>query len=44
MRELKITSMELEKEKDKTEMLLSQMLPSKIASQLREGKKVEAGV
>ena len=43
MAELKRTSGALEREKAKTEMLLSQMLPPKIAMQLRDGKKVEAG-
>ena len=43
MAELKRTSSALEQEKAKTEMLLSQMLPGKIAMQLRDGKKVEAG-
>jgi len=43
MAELKRTSSALEREKAKTEMLLSQMLPPKIAMQLRDGKKVQAG-
>ncbi|KAK2185784.1 hypothetical protein NP493_222g01034 [Ridgeia piscesae] len=42
MAELKRTSSALEREKAKTEMLLSQMLPPKIAMQLRDGKKVQA--
>ncbi|KAI0229136.1 Guanylate cyclase soluble subunit beta-2 [Lamellibrachia satsuma] len=42
MAQLKRTSSALEQEKAKTEMLLSQMLPGKIAMQLRDGKKVQA--
>ncbi len=41
--ELKRTSLALEKEKAKTDMLLYQMLPVRVADQLREGRKVDAG-
>jgi guanylate cyclase soluble subunit beta len=41
--ELKKTSRLLADEKLKTDTLLYQMLPIKVANQLREGKKVEAG-
>ena len=41
--ELKKTAIALEAEKKKTDMLLHQMLPVKVADQLREGNKVEAG-
>ncbi|CAG5127184.1 unnamed protein product [Candidula unifasciata] len=40
--ELKRTSRELELEKQKTERLLYQMLPEKVANQLKNGQKVEA--
>ncbi|ESO98999.1 hypothetical protein LOTGIDRAFT_142368, partial [Lottia gigantea] len=40
--ELKVTSKALESEKKKTEMLLYQMLPQKVAHQLKNGKQVEA--
>ncbi|KAK0064161.1 guanylate cyclase soluble subunit beta-2 [Biomphalaria pfeifferi] len=40
--ELKRTSKELEKEKQKTERLLYQMLPEKVAHQLKNGQRVEA--
>ncbi|KAH9494507.1 Guanylate cyclase soluble subunit beta-2 [Bulinus truncatus] len=40
--ELKRTSKELEKEKQKTDRLLYQMLPEKVAHQLKNGQKVEA--
>ncbi len=41
--ELKKTSIALEAEKKKTEDLLNEMLPRKVAEQLREGKRVDAG-
>ena len=41
--ELKRTSQALEVEKAKTDMLLYQMLPVKVADQLRDGKRVDAG-
>lgn len=41
--ELKRTSVALEKEKEKTDMLLYQMLPKKVANQLRDGISVDAG-
>ena len=44
MAKLKLTSNALLKEQAKTEDLLKQMLPSKIAAQLRDGRKVQAGV
>ncbi|KAK3102962.1 hypothetical protein FSP39_015315 [Pinctada imbricata] len=40
--ELKKTSMELELEKKKTEILLYQMLPPKVAIELKNGRSVEA--
>lgn len=40
---LKRTSRLLEIEKEKTDRLLYQMLPVKVANMLRDGKKVEAG-
>ncbi|XP_041349323.1 guanylate cyclase soluble subunit beta-2-like [Gigantopelta aegis] len=39
---LKKTSEELEKEKKKTDLLLYQLLPPKVANQLKNGKQVEA--
>ena len=41
--QLKRTGVALEKEKAKADMLLHQMLPIKVANQLREGRKVKAG-
>ena len=41
--ELKRTATALEAEKAKTDMLLYQMLPVKVANSLRDGHKVEAG-
>ena len=41
--ELKRTADALEEEKAKTDMLLYQMLPVKVADSLRDGYKVEAG-
>ena len=41
--ELKRTAGALEREKAKTDMLLYQMLPVKVANSLRDGHKVEAG-
>ena len=41
--ELKRTGLALEMEKEKTDMLLYQMLPRKVANQLREGTKADAG-
>ena len=41
--ELKRTAGALEQEKAKTDMLLYQMLPVKVANSLRDGHKVEAG-
>ena len=41
--ELKKTSAALEIEKEKTDRLLHQMLPKKVADNLRDGKRVEAG-
>lgn len=41
--ELKRTAFALEKEKEKTAFLLHQMLPKKVADQLRDGRKVDAG-
>ena len=41
--ELARTSKALSKEKKKTDMLLYQMLPVKVANSLRDGKKVDAG-
>ena len=35
--------MELEEEKKKTETLLYQMLPEKVANELKNGRTVEAG-
>ena len=40
---LKKTSEELEEEKKKTDLLLYQLLPPKVANQLKNGKQVEAG-
>ncbi|ELU08873.1 hypothetical protein CAPTEDRAFT_19651 [Capitella teleta] len=40
--ELKRTGIALEKEKEKTDMLLYQMLPKKVANQLRDGISVDA--
>ena len=40
---LQVMAAALEEEKGKTDMLLHQMLPVKVAEQLRQGKKVEAG-
>ena len=40
---LEIMARDLESEKAKTDLLLHQMLPPKVADQLREGKPVEAG-
>ena len=40
---LQIMATALEREKKKTDMLLHQMLPEKVADQLREGQKVAAG-
>ena len=41
--ELKRTALALEKEKSKTDMLLYQMLPIRVANALRDGQKVTAG-
>ncbi len=41
--ELRKTSLALEKEKAKTDMLLYQMLPRKVAETLKVGQKVGAG-
>lgn len=41
--ELKVTALALEEEKKKTDTLLYQMLPMKVANQLRDGIKVDAG-
>ena len=41
--ELKKTARALEQEKQKTDQLLYQMLPEKVADSLREGKTVAAG-
>ena len=41
--DLKRTADALEKEKARTDMLLYQMLPVKVANSLRDGQKVEAG-
>lgn len=41
--ELKKTSRALECEKKKTETLLYQMLPEKVADDLKNGRQVEAG-
>ena len=41
---LQRTAAELEAEKAKTDMLLYEMLPVKVVQQLREGKRVEAGM
>jgi len=41
--ELKKTAIELENEKLKTDRLLHEMLPVKVANQLKQGKTVEAG-
>ena len=41
--ELKKISVALEVEKGKTDMLLYQMLPMKVADALREGRTVDAG-
>jgi guanylate cyclase soluble subunit beta len=41
---LKITSKALENEQKKTEELLSQMLPKKIADDLKNGRTVQAGI
>lgn len=40
---LKLTSKALENEQKKTEELLSQMLPKKIADDLKNGRQVKAG-
>ncbi|XP_013398204.2 guanylate cyclase soluble subunit beta-2, partial [Lingula anatina] len=40
--ELKRTSLALEREKQRTEFLLHQMLPKKVADQLKQGKSVDA--
>lgn len=42
--ELKRMAHALEKEKAKTDRLLHEMLPKKVADQLKQGKTVEAGV
>lgn len=42
--QLKLTSMALQQEKQKTDMLLYQMLPVKVANSLKEGKQVSAGM
>ena len=42
--ELKRIATALEKEKEKTDFLLYQMLPKKVANQLRDGYKVDAGL
>ena len=42
--ELKSTATALEKEKEKTDFLLYQMLPKRVADQLRDGGKVDAGL
>lgn len=41
--ELKRMSRQLELEKQRTEKLLYQMLPEKVANQLKNGEEVEAG-
>lgn len=41
--ELKKTSADLAKEKKKTDQLLYQMFPEKVANELKEGRSVEAG-
>ena len=41
--ELRRTSQALEEEKKKTDLLLYQMLPEKVANQLRDGRRIEAG-
>lgn len=41
--ELKKMAMELENEKGKTDRLLHEMLPKKVADQLKQGQTVEAG-
>ena len=41
--ELKKTSLALEAEKHKTETLLNEMLPHKVADQLKMGNRVDAG-
>ena len=41
--ELKKTSVALEAEKHKTETLLNEMLPRKVAHQLKMGNRVDAG-
>lgn len=41
--ELKKMAIELENEKAKTDRLLHEMLPEKVANQLKAGKTVEAG-
>lgn len=41
--ELKKTSEALEVERKKTELLLYQMLPQKVANDLKNGKQVQAG-
>lgn len=41
--ELKKMAIELENEKAKTDRLLHEMLPEKVADQLKQGKTVEAG-
>ena len=41
--ELKKLGKALEKEKEKTDSLLYQMLPEKVAKSLRDGEKCEAG-
>ena len=40
---LQVTSEALEQEKAKTDMLLHQMLPVKVAEALKDGHRVEAG-
>ena len=42
--ELKKMAIELENEKAKTDRLLHEMLPKKVADQLKQGKTVEAGM
>ncbi len=42
--ELKKTSLALEKEKAKTDQLLYQMLPRRVAETLKRGQKVMAGL
>lgn len=41
--ELKVTSRLLAEEKQKTENLLCQMLPQKVANELKNGRSVKAG-